>query len=220
MGITKISIPCTNCGAPVGWKADDLIHHARRLSRGLHAACACDDDCAAEVPPWERERLVGALLALRMEEYDIRADNRHTVSTTLPWAVWVAAEQMADDDFPTPGAWCIDTGFVPGSAIEHAATVLPTGWLDTADQPVPVTRRTPNPVHCECGTATGEACAWTGTRSETVLVEWMPEYLRASHEAAGNSGRYPGNGAQRIRVAAGCAEGILRDNTGWAEIIC
>lgn len=50
-------------------------------------------------------------------------------------------------------------------------------------------------VRCECGQIAGERCAWEGPVGETVLVEWMPEYLRASHIAAGNSGRYPHNGA-------------------------
>ena len=48
---------------------------------------------------------------------------------------------------------------------------------------------------------------------DAVVVEWMPEYLRASHEAAGNSGRYPANGALRLRVTPACAE-MLTDNGG------
>lgn len=55
-------------------------------------------------------------------------------------------------------------------------------------------------VRCECGQATGERCAWEGPVSETVVIEWMPPHLRASHEAAGNSGSYPHNGAMRLRV--------------------
>src|SRR5690606_11412738 len=35
--------------------------------------------------------------------------------------------------------------------------------------------------------------------AETV-VEWMPRHLRASHAAAGGSGSYPANGAQRTAV--------------------
>lgn len=46
-------------------------------------------------------------------------------------------------------------------------------------------------TRCECGEWTGERCAWTGPRTQTVVVEYMPEWLRASHETAGGSGAYP-----------------------------
>lgn len=59
--------------------------------------------------------------------------------------------------------------------------------------------------HCECGEIMGEACAWSGPISETVVVEYMPDHLRSSHLAAGNSGRWPHNGAARIRVERTCA---------------
>ena len=62
---------------------------------------------------------------------------------------------------------------------------------------------------CQCGEVTGEYCYWTGPRSETTVLEWMPEYLRAAHVAAGNRGVYPENGAVRIRVARDCADLIL-----------
>lgn len=39
-----------------------------------------------------------------------------------------------------------------------------------------------------------------------VLVEIMPEYLAASHEAAGNYGRYPDNGAVRYLATREAAE--------------
>lgn len=61
---------------------------------------------------------------------------------------------------------------------------------------------------CNCGALTGERCNWFGPLDETVIVEYMPEHLRASHTAAGNSGVYPHNGAQRIRVEASCADSI------------
>jgi hypothetical protein len=60
--------------------------------------------------------------------------------------------------------------------------------------------------HCECGEAAGRRCEWTGPIEETVLIEYMPVYLRGSHEAAGNWGIYPHNGALRLRVEASCAE--------------
>src|SRR5690606_28631655 len=40
-------------------------------------------------------------------------------------------------------------------------------------------------ARCECGQYTGERCLWTGSPDDTVIVEYMPMYLRASHEAAG-----------------------------------
>lgn len=70
-------------------------------------------------------------------------------------------------------------------------------------------------VHCDCGEWSGEQCAWSGPRSETVVVEFMPAFLRASHEAAGNRGLYPANGAQRIRVARACAERMIEVDGDW-----
>lgn len=61
-------------------------------------------------------------------------------------------------------------------------------------------------IQCECGEATGVPCEWSGSADETVVVEWMPEHLRVSHEAAGNWGSYPHNGAIRLRCEASCAE--------------
>lgn len=60
-------------------------------------------------------------------------------------------------------------------------------------------------VQCECGAITGELCAWSGPVSETVVLEYMPEHLISSHIAANNSGQYPYNGAERIRVERNCA---------------
>lgn len=66
-------------------------------------------------------------------------------------------------------------------------------------------------IHCECGDALGEACAWAGPRSETVVVEWMPHHLRYFHEAAGNAGTWPSNGALRLRVHVDCARILAED---------
>jgi len=74
-------------------------------------------------------------------------------------------------------------------------------------------------VHCQCGQITGERCAWHGPRSETVVVEYMPESLRASHEAAGNRGSYPANGAIRCRCERECAARIVEEEDGWASIV-
>ena len=65
------------------------------------------------------------------------------------------------------------------------------------------------PVYCECGAAMGQPCEWSGKVADTVVVEWMPEWLRTSHEAAGNSGTWPHNGAERLRVSADCAEHLI-----------
>lgn len=61
---------------------------------------------------------------------------------------------------------------------------------------------------CESGEATGVPCEWTGPQEDLSVIEWMPEHLRESHEAAGNSGVYPLNGAVRLRVCADCEECI------------
>lgn len=74
-------------------------------------------------------------------------------------------------------------------------------------------------VECQCGKVTGERCSWNGPKSETVILEYMPEYLRASHEAAGNRGTYPANGAMRLRVERGCADLIVKSEDGWAETL-
>lgn len=74
-------------------------------------------------------------------------------------------------------------------------------------------------VACECGEWSGERCEWSGPESETVVVEWMPEYLRASHRQAGNSGVYPHNGARLIRCERSCARRIVSDAPEWARIV-
>lgn len=56
-------------------------------------------------------------------------------------------------------------------------------------------------------------------RDQLVIVEIMPAYLRASHEAAGGSGRWPLNGAQRYVVRRGDAEDAIEDSPGWVTII-
>jgi hypothetical protein len=59
---------------------------------------------------------------------------------------------------------------------------------------------------CQCGEADGNGkCAYRGP---LVTVEYMPMWLRASHEAAGNRGEWPHNGALRLDVAPDCAARI------------
>lgn len=71
---------------------------------------------------------------------------------------------------------------------------------------------------CGCGEWTGEACAWTGPIEEMVVVEYMPEYLRATHEAAGNSGSYPHNGSHRVAVCLECADLLIDEDDAWATV--
>jgi hypothetical protein len=52
-----------------------------------------------------------------------------------------------------------------------------------------------------------------------VTVEWMPVHLRASHKAAGNSGCYPANGAQRIAVSLPCANAMIEHDGEWVRIV-
>jgi|SRR5690606_18451066 len=74
-------------------------------------------------------------------------------------------------------------------------------------------------VRCECGQFTGERCIWIGSPDDTVVVEYMPMHLRASHEAARNVGTYPHNGAVRVRCERSCAESIVESDPDWAWIV-
>lgn len=65
---------------------------------------------------------------------------------------------------------------------------------------------------CQCGEITGVRCDWTGD----VLVEHMPEHLRASHAKAHNRGSYPLNGSIRLRLNRGCAENLASE---WTIIL-
>ena len=77
----------------------------------------------------------------------------------------------------------------------------------------------PRTVHCECGEYTGERCIWIGSPDDTVVVEYMPMYLRASHKAAGGAGVYPYDGSVRIRCEKSCAESIVENDADWAQIV-
>lgn len=52
-----------------------------------------------------------------------------------------------------------------------------------------------------------------------MLVERMPEYLRASHTAAGNSGVYPGNGADRFLMDEDLALDLEDGDKEWTAIL-
>lgn len=71
---------------------------------------------------------------------------------------------------------------------------------------------------CGCGAWMGDQCeADPIPAEEMIVVEWMPEWLRASHKAARNSGVYPHNGAARVAVHPECAANILEHDPDWAE---
>lgn len=73
---------------------------------------------------------------------------------------------------------------------------------------------------CECGQWSGNRCYAAYTDS-SVVVEFMPQWLRASHVAAGGGGRgvYPHNGARRINVTPACAEFMREADPEWVEIV-
>ena len=61
------------------------------------------------------------------------------------------------------------------------------------------------------------------TYTDPVVVERMPDYLRDSHRAARNWGRYPANGAERVIVERSATEqwthGVDDDgDDAWASI--
>ena len=73
-------------------------------------------------------------------------------------------------------------------------------------------------VPCECGSHSDSGpCYASVPENGCVLVEYMPQHLRASHTAAGNSGVYPHNGSLRIRVHPDCAQEILLFDPDWSR---
>lgn len=54
---------------------------------------------------------------------------------------------------------------------------------------------------------------------DLVVVETMPEWLRASHAAARNSGVYPHNGATRVAVDAETAAEMVQSDPDWTSIV-
>lgn len=71
---------------------------------------------------------------------------------------------------------------------------------------------------CECGNYWGNPCNESITDgAESRIVEYMPAWLQSSHKAAGNSGSYPANGAQRITVSINCIDDILNAGDEFAR---
>jgi len=52
-----------------------------------------------------------------------------------------------------------------------------------------------------------------------VVIEYMPAYLRASHQSAGNAGRWPDNGAARYAVTNDLADDMLEVFGEWCQIV-
>lgn len=73
-------------------------------------------------------------------------------------------------------------------------------------------------LRCQCGEVTQVKCTRFRKRGEMMVVEWMPYHLRASHEAAGNRGEYPGNGALRLLCCIQCGTAMLENEQGWARM--
>ncbi len=75
-------------------------------------------------------------------------------------------------------------------------------------------------VNAHAGAATHLADGWMLWRDDTdlVVVEYMPEQFRASHEAAGNRGFYPHNGAVRYAMTRDEADDHL-DEDGWCFVV-
>lgn len=70
---------------------------------------------------------------------------------------------------------------------------------------------------------TGAALKLTMTTTiplaEMVLVERMPEHLRASHTAAGNRGTWPHNGSERILMHRDDAAALVADDAEWTQVL-
>ncbi len=58
-----------------------------------------------------------------------------------------------------------------------------------------------------------------GVPRDHVLVETIPVSDRGSHEAAGNAGVYPSNGARRVIMHRDDAEALVESDGGWSRII-
>ncbi len=68
---------------------------------------------------------------------------------------------------------------------------------------------------CACGEITGERCSATDSDATTY---YMPEWLRSSHEAAGNAGTWPANGSIKLRVVVAHVEDFADVADGWLTV--
>lgn len=183
---------------------------------------------------WDGSNLVGSWAATEEEvAYEDMPGRRLA-------AAWEEAVQDYVRNYWDAGDWygpagtdweelCRDAGIDPEraldddweSVVEEVAEIVEeaevSGTADYARDRAERYRETH--IHCQCGRVTDVRCDWVGDPDETVLVEWMPRDLRASHEAAGNRGTWPANGAERLRVQWECADRIVEGEDGWAEIV-
>jgi hypothetical protein len=72
---------------------------------------------------------------------------------------------------------------------------------------------------CHCGEAWHDVSCDGVLGADAVTVEHMPEYLRASHGAAGNSGCWPHNGAVRLRVTPECAAWMVDHDPEGTSVV-
>lgn len=80
------------------------------------------------------------------------------------------------------------------------------------------------PIHCGCGAWSEHYCYGSGILGDMVEVEFMPQYHRSSHEAAGYHsikccGSAPANGAHRIMVTKECAQEMIENDPDWCQVV-
>jgi len=194
------------------WDAQDWLGGAfADVVRGLYAALAegqsVEEYAAAEV---DEARASDALI----DSGDV---------------VGILERALGDDD--TAARYDIDLAQVCAS--RHAALIAagktPEEAAEGAREVLPTDRRSAGAVRakrfvlrCECGAVDGEQHDYDLDGSEDVAVlEWMPLQHRASHEAAGNCGVYPHDGAVRMVVLRECAERVVAEagDDRWARIV-
>jgi len=126
-------------------------------------------------------------------------------------ADWLSIAALVDGgDY---SLWCAETT-PDGEGETVAEAIEATGWdveISGADED--------DRKQCECGEWCGEPCQGSALPDDLITVEYMPEYLRGSHEAAGNAGSWPHNGACRIRATEECAARMIEHDGEWCEIV-
>lgn len=58
------------------------------------------------------------------------------------------------------------------------------------------------------------------TTTSIAIIEVMPDHLRASHQAAGNWGQYPHNGAERMVIDAEDVGDYVSDDDEYDHVVC
>lgn len=151
------------------------------------------------------ERLREVKIAQAAEDLDAKqlSDGRYAYYADETGSWWiVSAGELVEyvDDY----MWS-DDPIIAADAYSHWCA---GASADEVDEDSPEYEEITGRVHCQSGKITGARCDAFAPRKELVTVEWMPEHLRASHEAAGNWGSYPHNGAERHLCCSVCAEAI------------